>query len=455
MDSLERSADIRTRISSLKSEWDRVQPLSAENEARLWRKLRLDWNYHSNHIEGNTLTYGETELLLISGKTTGQHDIREFEEMKAHDVAIQHVRDLATDISRQLTEGDVRDLNKILLKEPFWKEAITQSGAASRKQIIPGDYKTTPNNVRTSTGEIFEFATPEETPRQMQELVAWFRDQLESADADLIRVLAAFHHRFSVIHPFDDGNGRTMRLLVNYALMRKGWMPIVIRTQDKKTYLGALSAADAGDLVPFTEFLELQVERSLELGLKAARGEELEEPEDWKKEMELFVRGNVAGDFPAQALSAPLIERWLSDSLLLLTNEIVTKLAPLKKVFAVVGYKLKGVGAWGLDIPFVPSNWAEIVREFVRYTSTQPCGAWLVLELRAFSGAATPPFDLDVDLLITLNQFNYSLSRSGISEEMPPFRYDIPLSKTQVEQLSTSIAKHVFEQVKAKATPAP
>jgi Fic family protein len=444
-------AELRERISLLKSEWDRVQPLSSEIEGHLWRKLRLDWNYHSNHIEGNTLTYGETALLLISGKTTGQHDIREFEEMKAHDVAIQHVRELAADVSRQLTETDVRNLNKILLKEPFWKEAITPSGAASRKQIIPGDYKTTPNNVRTATGEIFEFTTPEETPRKMSELVSWFRDQLESEGVDLIRLLAAFHHRFSVIHPFDDGNGRTMRLLVNYALMRKDWMPIVIRTEDKKTYLSALSAADAGNLEPFSEFLELQVVRSLELGIKAARGEELEEPEDWRKEMELFVRANLTKEGPAPRLDSALREQWLNHSIVPLVDAVLLKVQPLKKVFSLVDYTASSF--FGAVYSPTTSKRDLISSAFDEGFQQGTFQINLVLELKAFSGAGTSPFDLAFDLNIIVELFRYQLTGPGFPDQMPPLRYDIPLSNAQIEQLSSSIAKHVFEQVKNKAIP--
>src|ERR1700683_3437705 len=107
-----------TRVDSLKAEGDALQPLSPENEARLWKKLRLLWNYHSNHIEGNTLTYGETELLLLHGQAIGNHDHRDYLEMKAHDLGIEHVRSLAADPDRLITESDIRDLNKIILKEP-------------------------------------------------------------------------------------------------------------------------------------------------------------------------------------------------------------------------------------------------------------------------------------------------------------------------------------------------
>ena len=72
------------------------------SQSRLDKKLRLEFNYNSNHLEGNTLTYSETELLLIFDETKGNHTHREYEEMKAHDVALQLVKDWATDIKRLL-----------------------------------------------------------------------------------------------------------------------------------------------------------------------------------------------------------------------------------------------------------------------------------------------------------------------------------------------------------------
>src|SRR5438477_10786971 len=106
------------QLDNLKASWLSVQPVSAENERRLKQKFRLEWNCNSNHIEGNTVTYGETELLLIQGQTVGAHTIREYEEMKAHDVAVEHVEQLAKE-KRVIGETDIRDLKKIILKESF------------------------------------------------------------------------------------------------------------------------------------------------------------------------------------------------------------------------------------------------------------------------------------------------------------------------------------------------
>ena len=141
-------------LRQLARDWLAAQPLPAENENLLWQRLRIEWNYNSNHIEGNTLTYGETLLLLIHGRTRGEHLLREYEEMRGHDVAIELVRALARE-DRPLVEGDLRDLNRIVLKEGFWRVAQTPDGEPTRKWIEPGCYKTQPNPVITATGELF------------------------------------------------------------------------------------------------------------------------------------------------------------------------------------------------------------------------------------------------------------------------------------------------------------
>ena len=91
--------DLFARLADLEAgivKWHQLrQAIKPEDEERLWRKLRLEWNYNSNHIEGNTLTYHETELLLLYDRAAGGHPLRHYEEMKAHNVAIDHARQIA------------------------------------------------------------------------------------------------------------------------------------------------------------------------------------------------------------------------------------------------------------------------------------------------------------------------------------------------------------------------
>jgi Fic family protein len=274
------------RIDELVVKLQSLKPLSSEARQKLDRKFRLEFNFNSNHLEGNTLTYGETELLLIFDDTRGNHSMREYEEMKAHDAAYLLIEEWAKDKERPLTEQNIKNLNEIILVRPFWKDAITADGQDTRRKIKVGNYKEHPNSVRLQNGELFEYASPSETPIMMQELIDSYRSEEDSAHP--ITLAAMLHYRFVRIHPFDDGNGRIARLLMNYVLLKNDLPPVIIKSKNKVDYLRALHAADVGDFATFIDYIGEQEEWSLELSIKAALGESIEEPEDWEKELVLM-----------------------------------------------------------------------------------------------------------------------------------------------------------------------
>jgi len=259
-------------IDNLLNQIKEAGPISHENERKLEKKFRLEFNFNSNHIEGNTLTYSETELLLIFDRTQGFHEMREYEEMKAHDVAYSMVQEWAKEPERPLQEIDIKQLNKIILVRPFWKEAITQDGQPTRRLIKVGDYKEFPNSVRLQNGEIFHYASPIDTPIEMANLIEWYRTETIKNDKHPIELAARLHYKFVLIHPFDDGNGRISRLLMNYILLKHSLPPIVIKSSDKKHYLNALNQADVGNFGFFLEYIAKQLLWSLDLTLKATKG---------------------------------------------------------------------------------------------------------------------------------------------------------------------------------------
>lgn len=263
-------------------------PLKDEDERRLQKKYRLEFNFNSNHLEGNTLTYGQTELLLLFDKSTGDVKLSDLEEMKAHDVALTMIKDMAKEKERPLTEQFIKELNKIILVRPFWKEAITADGIETRKKIEIGSYKSSPNSVRLRNGEIHEYASPEETPAKMTDLMAWYQQNMEAMNP--VQLAAEFHYRFVCIHPFDDGNGRVARLIMNYILLRFDYPLIIIKSKDKEAYLTALQKADTGNVIAIIEYIEKQMLWSLNLEIKAAKGDDLEEDDDIDKEIALLKR---------------------------------------------------------------------------------------------------------------------------------------------------------------------
>ena len=259
-----------SHLIKLHERWCKCRPLPKENEEALWRWIRMRFSHLSNSFEGNTLTYSETRLLLIHGRAAGNHQLREYEEMKAHDAAFEYARRLAEE-ERPIGEADIRDLNRICLKEPFYAKAQTPDGGTARKKIIPGKYKTLPNHVLTKTGELFQFALPEETPLLMADLAkwmqAWLKKSREERSVDLVPFLAELHKRFISIHPFDDGNGRVVRLLINCILIRLDFLPMIL--SDREEYIKAVEFSDVGDISRLEKLFADNIALALERGIFA------------------------------------------------------------------------------------------------------------------------------------------------------------------------------------------
>jgi Fic family protein len=318
-------------IDRLSDELKSLLPMKREFQQRLDKKIRLEFNYNSNHIEGNTLTYGETELLLIFNKTTGNHELREYEEMKAHDVAFEMIKNLADETDRPLTEADIKELHRVLLVHPFWKDAITQDGQETRRLIEVGAYKKYPNSVRLQNGEIFHYSSPEETPAQMGELLDWYRSEENAIHP--VTLAAMLHYKFVRIHPFDDGNGRISRLLMNYVFFKHGLPPVIIKSADKRNYLFALNQADSGDYGAFIEYIVEQLLKSLELYIKAGKGETLEEQDDWEKKLTVLKK-QQAQAAKVTPKSVDLVTNIIHSSAIPLIEEAMQTLSVYDDVFA-------------------------------------------------------------------------------------------------------------------------
>lgn len=291
--------DIQTLYNELKA----LQPLSEKDQKRLDEKFMLEFNYNSNHIEGNTLTYGQTLSLLIYGKADGNAPMRDYEEMKAHHAALEYIKQAAKETERPLTEAFIRQVHQIMMREDYIVYD-NRGGKNIQYTIHVGIYKTRPNSVKTQTGEIFEYASPEETPSLMTDLVAWYNAAKAEGKLSPLQLAALFHFRYIRIHPFEDGNGRIARLMVNYILSTYGYPMIVVHTEDKNNYLSALEKCDyivgpipsdgahaaLEQITPLVEYLKKCMERALRISIKAAKGENIEEEDDLQKKLAILAR---------------------------------------------------------------------------------------------------------------------------------------------------------------------
>ena len=322
------------RAEQLKAELDSLRPLDSEAEARIMQKFRLDWNYHSNNLEGNTLTYGETKALILFGITAQGKPLKDHFEITGHNEAINWVLNLVKG-ETELSEVFIRELHTLLLKEASYKEATTSDGKPTRRKIEVGKYKTQPNHVLTVTGETFYFANPEETPAKMQELVDWFRKEKGKPDVNPIILAALFHYRFIRIHPFDDGNGRVARILMNFILMQFGYPPAIIKTEDKENYYAVLRLADADELEPFIEYITQNLIRSLEIMIRGAKGGDIEEPDDLEKELALLdTRLGSIGEKANVKLDSSSYATFLSFSGLPIVGEFINSCKRFERFYA-------------------------------------------------------------------------------------------------------------------------
>ena len=428
------------------AEWDQLRNyIAPADQQRLWDKLRLEWNYNSNHIEGNTLTYGETAMLLIHGRAGGERPIRHYEEMKAHAVAIDHVRSLAEE-ERVLSEGDVRDFNKILLKEPFWHDAETSEGQPTRKWIVPGKYKTQPNHVRTPTGALHRFAEPEDTPDRMKQWVSKFQRDLERYDYPLPLFLAESHHEFLQIHPFGDGNGRTARLLANYVLLRRHLPPMVIKSADRDRYLAALQKADLGEIMPLEVFMLENTLWSLDLAIRAAKGESIDEPGDLVKKIDMFVRHRSAGKSNKRDLEKldDVVSNWIRP----MKNQLKTELAKVGDLFR--GFRMAAFavveGKRGVywDQAFDSEIWTETKKNFIagpgfRLSDESTVELGYKLTYKRYKGGGRKGFS--VELCVSWEFHTDSVSFSALVENDSVDSATVHLSYGELHKVDADIRR--------------
>lgn len=158
---------------------------------------------------------------------------------------------------RNLSTSYVRELHSTLVRSQDKTDAQDSSGRMFEIPLIKGDWKVEPN-YPTKNGVVFIYCPPAQVASEMDRLIAMHLDHQKQQVAPEVEA-AWLHHRFSQIHPFQDGNGRVCRALASMVLVRAGLFPLVVTRDDKDKYIDALELADRGDLKPLVNlFAALQ-----------------------------------------------------------------------------------------------------------------------------------------------------------------------------------------------------
>ena len=237
------------RIDSKLERLESMRPLPLAVLRRLNEEMKLMHTYHSNAIEGNTLTLQETKIVLEDGVTIGGKSLRE--HIEAGNTA------KAFDLVAELAKGDA-PINHVSVQKLH--EVVTGGLVEDA-----GQYRT--RNVRI-TGAVKSPPDWSKVVRLIDKMI----EELGSNKTHPIETASFLHHRFVEIHPFTDGNGRVARLLTNLYLMSRRYPPVTLRKEDRKKYYSALRSADKGNLKPFGQFIARAVDDSLTLYLSASGG---------------------------------------------------------------------------------------------------------------------------------------------------------------------------------------
>ena len=233
-------------LDALKAKLDEQRPLPAEIVSNLHENLVLQWTYHSNAIEGNTLTLKETKVAL-EGITIGGKTLREHLEAINHRDAILFVEDLVTK-QQPLDEYSIKSLHQLLLKNIDADPSNNNAGRYRQVNVlISGANHKPPQAVQV--------------PEQMEAFIAWYTTDAQALHP--VERAARVHGEFVKIHPFTDSNGRTSRLLMNLELLKAGFPAAVIQVEQRLAYYEALDLAHcSGEHSPFIELVAHSVVES-------------------------------------------------------------------------------------------------------------------------------------------------------------------------------------------------
>lgn len=236
-------------VDKKKAELDSKHPLPKHTLKSLQEKLLLEWTYHSNAIEGNTLTINETKVVL-EGITVGGKTFREHLEVINHREAIQYVEEIVQK-NESLSEWEIKNLHRLVLKGIDDEHA----GIYRTEQVFISGAKHIP-------------PAPFVIQDKIDQMMNWYVSEGENIHP--VERAAMLHAIFVGIHPFIDGNGRTARLLLNLELIQEGFPPVIIKVENRLAYYDALDKANTEeDYGDFIALVTNEVEDSLDLYLSA------------------------------------------------------------------------------------------------------------------------------------------------------------------------------------------
>jgi Fic family protein len=218
-------------------------------------RLNREWSIETGQIEGvYDLDRGITQTLIergIDADLIGNHPGQKPPEIIA--AIIQDHADVLEGLfqfvkgDRPVSKSYIHELHAALLRHQDTTAVRDQFGNLFEARLIKGKYKERPNNPKKPDGSTHQYCPPEQVESEMERLLALHAEH-EKKSVPVVVEAAWLHHRFTQIHPYQDGNGRVARALASLLFIKAGWFPVVVTREDRARYIDALEAADEGDI---------------------------------------------------------------------------------------------------------------------------------------------------------------------------------------------------------------
>jgi len=231
--------DLIKRLEEIKLDYRAITRKITKNQLQdIIDRFTVNFTYESNAIEGNSLTLKDVTMILHEKKAVNGKDLREIYET----LNTREAMELVFRNKLRINKEGIIKLHKILTKNTG----------------IPLGYKKLPNFI---LGRNVKTALPENVEKEIDRLMEWHH---ENKKIHPIQRASIFHGKFEKIHPFEDGNGRVGRLLINIMLLNHGYPPLIIRKTHRIAYFGCLEAFDKGHEDKLNRFLVEKYKKTYE-----------------------------------------------------------------------------------------------------------------------------------------------------------------------------------------------
>ena len=417
--------------------------LDAEIQKRINYKFRLDWNYYSNSMEGNSLTRIETKQLMMDNVTIDGKPFKDIAEMRGHDSEVLEIFKIGKG-ELSIAESRIKKLHKAIMHEDD-----------PEKSKMIGEWKSSDNYLLNYRGERIDFAPHGEVAEAIHTLL-----NVTNASIDKTRnnskealhpaiVAFYFHVEYLRIHPFYDGNGRTGRLLMNLILISLGYPPVILRLKEKETYYKLLSEIQGygADPKEFYAFMCNLLIESQELIINAIAGESIEDEDDLDKEISLFKQSvfakNATGTIKKSSrIIAKLCKSNLNDLFQLLEQ----KHNLFEELFAenTLVRLINDLPTGEYDGNYILDSMSEIVDELEIEIYTIE----LIVNQKAFQNDGLNLFDVYHQILIKFDDYQFHIADNY--QNSWSYLYGNPPSTTEIGKIGNAMVKSHFNCIQSK-----